>query len=678
VITDFGLARRPLGPGGDYAVSSAASAAGSSQAAGTPDYMAPELWKGEKPSSASDVYALGVILYELVANQRPYKSEIPWQERQKQKLTPVHHAWSPTLQRCLDADPSKRFQDAADVGTALEPSRSRLRWAAAAAAVALAVASGVVTYQRATAPKESWRLAMLPIESSSDVAALAGDLSQDLAGQLGRLKGGSVARLTFVDASHIVREAQRATHTLRATLTKENNKLLLHAVLTDARTGANVKDWAAAYPPGEVRRYAPVALAGMVTGTLRLPPLAVAAVNSAAAKDYWAGVWYTRQNSTLDSALGSLQRAVTEDPDSPLPYAALAEAQWYEYRFTRDQAWLDHARESLRQAEGRNPDVPGAHRVEGYLHYNEGFYEQAVPEFERAIELQPGNAMAHMYLGKTYEDNAQLDKALAEFLKASEVEPQYFATWQNLGAYYQNRSNFTEMARYHKKAVDLARNEPNLHRNLGAAFIDLGRFHDAETEYRRSLDLGKTQSAEYDLGLTLMYENRALEAVEHFKEALKFDSQQFFTPRYLVLMYLGIAERQLGDVAAADKDDQEGLNLAKGSARRNSRDGEDRAYLGYFKAALSRDRRDAEDAEDDINFALGLSKDHSEVRWTGVLAYEELYRKFRNAAYRDQTLIILRQSGSDQISDVSRWPDLRDLHEDPAFKQLLSGTLQLK
>ena len=59
VITDFGLA-------GGTAITSG-------EVAGTPAYMAPELWRGEQPSKASDVYALGVMLHEMVAGRRPYE-----------------------------------------------------------------------------------------------------------------------------------------------------------------------------------------------------------------------------------------------------------------------------------------------------------------------------------------------------------------------------------------------------------------------------------------------------------------------------------------------------------------------------------------------------------------------------------------------------------------------------
>ena len=61
VITDFGLASRKALTAGETG--------------GTPAYMAPELWQGEKATRASDIYALGVILYEMVAGRRPHQQK---------------------------------------------------------------------------------------------------------------------------------------------------------------------------------------------------------------------------------------------------------------------------------------------------------------------------------------------------------------------------------------------------------------------------------------------------------------------------------------------------------------------------------------------------------------------------------------------------------------------------
>ena len=111
-----------------------------------------------------------------------------------------------------------------------------------------------------------------------------------------------------------------------------------------------------------------IAMAGMVTVTLRLPPLAVAAtVNPAAYADYAAGVSLSRRNTTLDRAIPLLERAVQANPGSPLTHAKLAEGQWMKFRVSGDARWSERAQESLRNAEQLNPDIPAVRFVAGLV-----------------------------------------------------------------------------------------------------------------------------------------------------------------------------------------------------------------------------------------------------------------------------------------------------------------------
>ena len=659
VITDFGLARGPAG-------NAARGRAPSLEAGGSPDYMAPELWKGEKASPASDVYALGVMLCELAVGRRPFGPDVALEERLTARPPAIHPKWDRVLSRCLDPDPARRFAHAGEVAKALDPPRPRRLWLTAAAALVLAAAVGGITYERATAPKESWRLQMLPIEASSpDLAGLANDLSNKTASQLARIKGGNVARLSFIPPEKNGKAAG-ATHVIHASLAKENGKLVLHSNLLDSRHGVSTRLWSPAYAPGE-ERYAPVALAGMVTANLKLPPLAVAAVQASAAKDYWDGVWYTRQNSTLEPALAALQRAVEKDPDSPLTWAALAEAQWFAHNYTKKPILLDRATDSLRQAEDRNPDTPAAHRVEGYLAYENGFYGTANAEFERAIALQP-NAIAYIWLGKSCEDSNQLQPALAAFEKARELEPGYFRTYQNLGGYYYHRGDIAKFAEYQKKAVDLAPDEPNQRSNLAIAYRDLGRFKEAEDEFNLSLKLQENAAADANLGEVLMYEGKEQDAVARFQRTLALDSEPAAGGRAMVLIKLAIAYRRLGELDKAAEVNQRGLEMARSQMARNPRDGWVNAALGYFSAALG----DRLTAESETARALALFPDDTDTRWRAVLTYEELFSRFKDPSLRNRTLEILMRSNPQVLADIGHWPDLADLHQDPRFQALLA------
>lgn len=112
VITDFGLATGPTFDPRDLA--------------GTPGYMAPELWKGDRPSPASDIYALGVILYEMVTGEKPF-SDTNTESRltappaapstRSKTLDPL---WDAAILPCLHPSPGARPKDAKQVLALLE------------------------------------------------------------------------------------------------------------------------------------------------------------------------------------------------------------------------------------------------------------------------------------------------------------------------------------------------------------------------------------------------------------------------------------------------------------------------------------------------------------------------------------------------------------------------------
>lgn len=106
--------------------------------AGTPEYLAPELIRGEEPTFACDVYAAGVLLYELVAGATPFAgvNQVHVMSRQLVEEPPPlsqrapHHGVSGELDeivaRALAKDPAVRFPDAAAFGAALARAQARL------------------------------------------------------------------------------------------------------------------------------------------------------------------------------------------------------------------------------------------------------------------------------------------------------------------------------------------------------------------------------------------------------------------------------------------------------------------------------------------------------------------------------------------------------------------------
>ena len=120
VVTDFGLARRLAG-----GEASAALATGSGDIIGTPAYMAPEQVKGAEVSAAADIYALGVVMYEMLTGTLPFKGDTPLaaavRRLEEAPASPRTHVpdldarWEAVILRCLERDPAERFARAEDV-----------------------------------------------------------------------------------------------------------------------------------------------------------------------------------------------------------------------------------------------------------------------------------------------------------------------------------------------------------------------------------------------------------------------------------------------------------------------------------------------------------------------------------------------------------------------------------
>ncbi len=467
VVTDFGLARGVCAPADP-------SVTGDGGVVGSPSYMAPEQVEGKELTGATDVYALGVVMYEMLTGRLPFVAETPMATAvlrlREDPAPPSAHAtdlppiWDEIVLACLARDPALRPRSARAALEALFVACRRARrprpWRVALAA-ALA-ASAAVAYlalwpkppPSVEAPEESIATIVARADAEStrrSVAVLgfrnltgrasdgwiAGAVAEMLATELSAsddirvIPGESVERARRElalgdDVSYApdtlarLRVVLGADYVLTGTyiLVSENGRFRLDLRLVDTRTGDDVP-----VPSQTGTEDDLVEVVGATGKALRsrlevdqLSATELAFVRATfpkpdVARLYAEGLAQMRV-AACSAARGPLEQAVAADPDFALARSALAEAL----------ACLGHehrALEEARLAVEHAASLPEQVRLatEGRLHLVARQPDKALDVYQKLFDRFPDNfdyglQLAHLQLRFMHE------KELVETLRA--------------------------------------------------------------------------------------------------------------------------------------------------------------------------------------------------------------------------------------------------------------------
>ena len=456
-ISDFGIARA-LG------AASTGDATATGLVVGTPKYMSPEQAGAGEVDGRSDTYALGCVLYEMLAGNPPYDGPTPQSLLAKHATDEVPSLRSTdpeiplyverVVERAMAKHPSERFQDPRELAETLTTGtvvarvrrqRRTRRSMVVVRAAAVAAVIGLVGWWISTtsAGPEYERLAVLPLADLTgdpEQAYLASGVHEALIVELGRLGLSVTARRTMARYRDTEKGIGEIAHELgvdaviEGSVYRQGDSLEIATRLYDRN---EQEIWTASFDgvmPNIVSLYRGFAraIADRIQISLRPEDEArlgdAAPVNPEVYEAYLRGMHILnniRRLTDAEEAIAHFNRAVEQNPADPLAYAGLAlcYATLGHSPDPPPNTWPLARAAAERAIRLDSTSAEGWAALADYKSYSERDWEGAERAFRRANELNPSLAMNHYHYAWYLALFGRVEEALSEHRRAAELDP---------------------------------------------------------------------------------------------------------------------------------------------------------------------------------------------------------------------------------------------------------------
>ena len=596
-VLDFGLAKTiPQSSPPDTSALTLSEITDERVVVGTVPYLSPEQIHGQGPDVRSDIFSLGVVMYEIVTGHRPFTAEdkltLIWAILKKEP-EPLSRYVSglPTeldriVRKCLEKDGERRYQSARELGIDLRKLQESVQaggkgeyqrqgqnswgWISFLAIAAILVVIAILVLPRLSlwnraVGKQIDSIAVLPFANDGadpKTDYLSDGITEGLINNLSQLPNLKVTGRNSVyhykgrnvDVFDIGKELLVGA-VLTGRVRQLGDELAISVELTDARDKSHI--WGEQYK----RKLADIfvlqeAISKEITENLRLKLSGEQTArlskrhteNLEAYELYNRGrfLWNRRTPEDVTRAADYFKQALAKDPAYALAYAGLADS----YSLLGDYGALP-AKEAFRQAEAAAREalrldhmLAEAYTSLAHVRLYDWNWTSAEEEYRQAIALNPNYATAHQWYANHLIAMGRMEEAQAEIKLALEIDPLSFIINEVAGRHLYLMGQYDQAIERHLKVLELEPTFIPAHAALGLAYVQKGNYEEAIREFKKAINLSGNPAYSAELAHAYAVSGQKSKAREMIQVLISTSRRRYLSPYYIAAIYVGLGEAE--------------------------------------------------------------------------------------------------------------------------------------
>ena len=596
-VLDFGISRRMEPGGGDETTVMDQSWASQHTFTGTLPYTAPEVFKGQEADVRSDIWSLGVVLYEMAAGKRPFRGATAYELSAailRERPPEISPALPPVLQsvidKCLDKDPGQRYQSAGEVRAALETATTASRTHDHAVqrppaaslfspqnilvlCLLLAFAVGVGYWltgrknQRSRPmPGAIQSLAVLPLEN------LSGDPEQDyfaegmtdaLITELSQIKKLRViSRTSVMQYKHTKKPLDQIAQDLNVDAIVEGSVIRVGArVRISAKlfqTNIEGALWGGSFErnftdvlalQGEVATAIARGIQVQLSGTEQSQLARSRSVVPEAYEAYLKGRYEAEKRTpeAFQDAASFFQKAIDKDKTFAAAYAGLADSYQYmsNYQIGSPDVYIPKAKQAAEKALQLDDRLAQAHTSLAAIRFYHMEGGDIEGEFQRAIALDPSYAQAIHWYGLYLAATGRNEESVRELKLARDIDPKSLIIRANLGFVYYLGRDYDRAEEAEKNTIQMDPSFIAAHGYLGQIHSEKRQYAEAIDEFRTALSLSPGDVAgQADLAYAYAISGKRAQAEEILQELQSVGGSKYVSTYDWAVIYAGFRDKE--------------------------------------------------------------------------------------------------------------------------------------